>query len=65
LVQAIFRGAIHGGSRLMRLKKLIKKINKKNAPPGGWKPEDRVQARKLSSLTRDLGYYKMNLTKEK
>ena len=29
----------------MKLKKLIKKINKENAPPGGWKKID-----KLSSL---------------
>ena len=29
----------------MQLKKLIKKINKENAPPGGWKKTD-----KLSSL---------------
>jgi len=29
----------------MKLKKLIKKINKENAPPGGWKKTD-----KLSSL---------------
>ena len=25
----------------MKLKKLIKKINKENTPPGGWKPEDK------------------------
>ena len=28
----------------MKLSKLIKKINKENAPPDGWKPEDKVQA---------------------
>jgi len=27
----------------MQLKKLIKKINKENAPPDGWSPKDRVQ----------------------
>jgi hypothetical protein len=26
----------------MRLKKLIKKINKENAPPGGWSLRDKV-----------------------
>tara|TARA_R100000655_G_scaffold11276_1_gene26207 strand:+ start:7327 stop:7479 length:153 start_codon:yes stop_codon:yes gene_type:complete len=26
----------------MKLKKLIKKINKENAPPDGWKPEDKI-----------------------
>ena len=28
----------------MRLKKLIKKINKENTPPGGWRPEDKVSS---------------------
>jgi len=28
----------------MKLSKLIKKINKENAPPDGWKPEDKLQA---------------------
>ena len=27
----------------MKLKKLIKKLNKENAPPGGWAPEDAVK----------------------
>ena len=27
----------------MKLKKLIKKINKENAPPNGWKPEDKIK----------------------
>tara|TARA_R110000764_G_scaffold173015_1_gene259791 strand:+ start:59 stop:190 length:132 start_codon:yes stop_codon:yes gene_type:complete len=35
----------------IKLKKLILKLNKANAPPGGWKPGDRAQARKRSSLT--------------
>ena len=26
----------------MKLKKLIKKINKENAPPGGWKEGDKL-----------------------
>ena len=28
----------------MKLSKLIKQLNKENAPPDGWKPEDKVQA---------------------
>jgi hypothetical protein len=28
----------------MKLKKLIKKINKENTPPGGWKPKDKVSS---------------------
>ena len=35
----------------IKLKKVVLKLNKENAPPGGWKPGDRIQARKLSSLT--------------
>jgi hypothetical protein len=27
----------------MRLSKLIKILNKENAPPDGWRPEDKVQ----------------------
>ena len=26
----------------MKLSKLIKKINKENTPPGGWRPEDKA-----------------------
>ena len=32
-----------GYYRIMKLNKLIKKINKENAPPGGWKPEDDIK----------------------
>ena len=28
----------------MKLKKLIKKLNKENAPPDGWHPQDQVAA---------------------
>jgi len=28
----------------MKLKKLIKKINKENTPPGGWRPRDKVSS---------------------
>jgi|TARA_R100000479_G_C6257382_1_gene154605 hypothetical protein len=31
----------------MQLKKLIKKINKENAPPDGWSTKDRVQDKPL------------------
>ena len=27
----------------MKVNKLIKKINRENSPPDGWKPEDRVR----------------------
>jgi hypothetical protein len=35
----------------MRLKKLIKKINKENTPPGGWRPEDKVSSHKLQAAS--------------
>jgi len=38
-------------NKKIKLKKLVRKLNKENAPPGGWKPEDSAQARKRSSLT--------------
>ena len=39
----------------MKLKKLIKKINKENAPPDGWKPGDKVPSSRVDSL-QALGY---------
>ena len=32
-----------GYNRIMKLNELIKKINKENAPPDGWKPEDDIK----------------------
>jgi len=32
-----------------RLNDLIKDINKENAPPGGWKPEDKTDNEKLAN----------------
>jgi len=55
----------------MRLKKLIKKINKENTPPGGWRSRDKVPSsqaggpahkesgsKQVDSL-QALGYYKI------
>ena len=44
----------------MKLNKLIKKINKENAPPGGWTPDDAVkkdkpEAGKVYALTGGPG----------
>ena len=44
----------------MKLSKLIKKINKENAPPGGWAPDDAVKkdkpvAGKVYALTGARG----------
>jgi hypothetical protein len=45
----------------MKLSKLIKKINKENAPPDGWKPEDKLQAtsRKRQAIATIKGYKKL------
>ena len=58
----------------MKLSKLIKKINKENTPPGGWKPKDKVSSSQAGGPAPDesglkrivydvdslkvLGYYK-------
>ena len=39
----------------MKLNKLIKKINKENAPPDGWRPEDKPEANKQYALTGGPG----------
>tara|TARA_R110000824_G_scaffold323765_2_gene510688 strand:+ start:253 stop:405 length:153 start_codon:yes stop_codon:yes gene_type:complete len=46
----------------MQLKKLIKKINKENAPPDGWRPEDKVTSHKqqASSTKRQAPRKKHN-----
>ncbi len=32
----------------MKLKKLIKKVNKENTPPDGWKPQDRLTNKQVA-----------------
>jgi len=39
----------------MKLSKLIKKINKENAPLDGWRPEDKPEANKQYALTGGPG----------
>jgi len=39
----------------MKLSKLIKKVNKENAPPDGWRPEDKPEANKQYALTGGHG----------
>jgi len=46
-VQAIRYYGIMKGNK-MKLKKLIKKINKENTPPDGWKPEDRLTDKQVA-----------------
>jgi hypothetical protein len=50
----------------MRLSKIIKELNKENAPPDGWRPEDKVSssqaggpAHKESGFRHSLTIYKL------
>ena len=50
----------------MRLKKLIKKINKENTPPGGWKPKDKVPSSQAGGPAPDeSGHKQLKLTSDK
>jgi len=50
----------------MKLKKLIKKINKENTPPGGWKPEDKVaSSRRGGPAHKESGFKPSSLTGRK
>ena len=40
-----------GRAAAMPLSQIIKKINKENAPPGGWRPEDSLK-QQASSIKR-------------
>jgi len=40
---------------MMKLNKLIKKVNKENAPPDGWRLEDKPEANKQYALTGGPG----------
>ena len=39
----------------MKLKKLIKKINEENAPPDGWKPEDKATSSRVGPPNKVKG----------
>ena len=47
----------------MRLKKLVKKINKENAPPDGWKPGDKVPSSQAGGPAhKESGFKRPSLT---
>jgi len=47
----------------MRLKKLIKKINKENAPPGGWRSRDKVPSSQAGGPShKESGFKRSSLT---
>jgi len=43
-----------GRAAAMPLSQIIKKINKENAPPGGWRPEDKAASSKLQAPSAKL-----------
>jgi hypothetical protein len=50
----------------MKLKTLIKKINKENTPPGGWRPEDKVPSSQAGGPSRkESGLKQLKLTSDK
>ena len=38
-------------NKKIKLKKLILKLNKENAPPGGWRPEDKATSAKRQAAS--------------
>ena len=50
----------------MKLKKLIKKINKENTPPGGWRPKDKVSSSQAGGPAhKESGFKQLKLTSDK
>jgi len=50
----------------MRLKKLIKKINKENTPPGGWRSRDKVSSSQAGGPAhKESGFKQLKLTSDK
>jgi len=47
----------------MRLKKLVKKINKENTPPGGWRSRDKVPSSQAGGPAhKESGHERPSLT---
>jgi len=47
----------------MKLSKLIKKINKENTPPGGWRPRDKVPSSQAGGPAhKESGHERPSLT---
>ncbi len=50
----------------MKLKKLIKKINKENTPPGGWRSRDKVPSSQAGGPShKESGHKQLKLTSDK
>ena len=48
------RAARRARPKRMRLSKIIKELNKENAPPDGWRPEDKVPSPKPQAPSTKL-----------
>jgi hypothetical protein len=56
----------HLMKRTMKLKKLIKKINKENTPPGGWRSRDKVSSSQAGGPAhKESGFKQLRLTSDK
>ena len=50
----------------IKLKKLVLKLNKENAPPDGWKPEDKVSSSQAGGPAhKESGFKQLRLTGDK
>jgi hypothetical protein len=48
----------------MKLKKLIKKINKENTPPGGWRSRDKVSSSQAGGPSHKESGFKQQAIQE-
>ena len=50
-------------NKKIKLKKLVRKLNKENAPPDGWKPEDKVSSSQAGGPShKESGFKRPSLT---
>ena len=53
-------------NKKIKLKKLVLKLNKENAPPDGWKPGDKVPSSQAGGPThKESGFKRPSLTRSK
>ena len=60
------RAARRARPKRMRLSKIIKELNKENAPPDGWRPEDKVPSAQAGGPShKESGFKRPSLTGSK
>jgi len=53
-------------NKKMKLSKIIKELNKENAPPDGWRPEDKVPSSQAGGPShKESGFKRPSLTTNK